>query len=442
MKRPTKGSSALRIGVLLASASLALAACGGSSSGGGGQSGGDPFSGELKVQVYGDWPFVKQNAEAFMKAHPGAKIDVGGITNDDLRQSGGRLFTCDDGPDVVSYTLQPSLMEEWISADALTPLDDVWDKDGIAKTVSETTARIATAADGKKYSVPLGLTQTPYLFYNKDAWAAAGATPPDPNTHQFASVEQFNSAMDALKKAGKVPLSIPGSFIEYMFNAPFQTSCGSAKYQEIATNWKPGGESAAKFTDPCAVKAIDQVSTWAKAGYFAPGLESMTFEQSQTLFDTQKAGSWIMGSWVPPVYEPKDFKWDWAMLPSLGTEPTAHGIGVDSFLVPARAKNPPLAKSFISYMIQKDTLESGMGRIPARTDTDLSKVIKSQLEISLADAAAKGTQVPYWSTTATVSQEQAFAQNVVAGAMTGKISAQDAAQKLQDAGDQYRQQHQ
>jgi ABC-type glycerol-3-phosphate transport system substrate-binding protein len=110
--------------------------------------------------------------------------------------------------------------------------------------------------------------------------------------------------------------------------------------------------------------------------------------------------------------------------------------------VPARAKNPPLAKSFISYMIQKDTLESGMGRIPARTDTDLSKVIKSQLEISLADAAAKGTQVPYWSTTATVSQEQAFAQNVVAGAMTGKISAQDAAQKLQDAGDQYRQQHQ
>jgi hypothetical protein len=50
--------------------------------------------------------------------------------------------------------------------------------------------------------------------------------------------------------------------------------------------------------------------------------------------------------------------------------------------------------------------------------------------------------VPYWSTTATVSQEQAFAQNVVAGAMTGKISAQDAAQKLQDAGDQYRQQHQ
>ena len=74
MKRPTKGSSALRIGVLLASASLALAACGGSSSGGGGQSGGDPFSGDLKVQVYGDWPFVKQNAEAFMKAHPGAKI--------------------------------------------------------------------------------------------------------------------------------------------------------------------------------------------------------------------------------------------------------------------------------------------------------------------------------------------------------------------------------
>lgn len=428
----------LQLGALVAVAGLALAGCTGGQSG---DSNGGEFKGDLKVQVYGDWPFVKQNAEAFMKEHPEAKITVGGITNDDMRQSGGRLFTSNDAPDVVSYTLQPSLMEEWISAGALTPLDDVWDKAKISDTVSKTTSDIATASDGKKYSVPLGLTQTPYIFINKEAWAAAGATLPDPTTHQFASVDQFTANLELLKKAGQVPLSIPGSFIEYMFNAPFQSSCGTQKYEEIAKNWKPGGESAAKYTEACAVKAIDQLVSWGKAGYFAPGLDSVTFEQSQTLFDTKKAASWIMGSWVPPVYEPKSFTWDWAMLPSLGTAPTAHGIGVDSFLVPAQAKNPELAKSFIQYMIDKGTLESGMGRIPARTDTDLSKVMTSKVEISLADAAAKGDQVPYWSTTATVSQEQAFAQYVVAGAMAGKMSAQEAAQKLQDAADQYRQQH-
>jgi ABC-type glycerol-3-phosphate transport system substrate-binding protein len=438
IQRHARARSAIRIGVLFIGASLAMTACAGS---GHKAPAGNPTSGSLNVRVYGDWPFVKRNADAFMKLHPEAKITVGGITNDDLRQNGGRLFTSSDAPDVVSYTLQPSLMEEWIKAGALTPLDDVWQKESIEKSVSATTTGISTAADGKKYSVPLGLTQTPYLFYNKDAWTAAGATLPDPTTHQFASVEQFTADLDLLKKAGKIPLSIPGSFIEYMFNAPFQSSCGTQKYTEIASNWKPNGKSAAKFTDPCAVKAIQALADWAKAGYFAPGMGSLTFEQSQSLFDTQKAGSWIMGSWVPPVYEPSKFKWDWAMFPSLGSEPTAHGIGVDAFLVPGKAKNVPLAKSFIEFMIQKDTLEDGMGRVPARTDVDLSKIIKSQVEISLASAASKGPQAPYWSTTATVSQEQAFGQYVVAGAMAGQMSAEDAAKKLQDAADEYRQQH-
>ncbi|GAB3609018.1 hypothetical protein GCM10027414_11430 [Humibacter ginsengiterrae] len=435
----TARSQLIRAGAILAAAGIALAGCSASNSNSGGS--GTADSGNLKVQVYGDWPFVKKDAEEFMKLHPKAKIQVGGITNDDLRQSGGRLFTSSDAPDVVSYTLQPSLMEEWISAGALQPVDDVWKKSDIASTVSKTTTQIATASDGKHYAVPLGLTQTPYLFYNKEAWTAAGATLPDATTHQFASLAQFNSDMDKLKAAGKIPLSIPGSFIEYMFNAPFQTSCGAKKYEEIARNWQPNGASAPKYTEACAVKAIDQLDKWAEAGYFAPGLESMTFEQSQTLFDTQQASSWIMGSWVPPVYEPKTFSWDWAMLPSIGSEPTAHGIGVDSFLIPAKAKNPDLAKSFIEYMIQKNTLEQGMGRIPARTDVDLNKVITSKVEISLADAAAKGEQVPYWSTTATVTQEQAFAQYVVAGSMTGKMTAKEAAQKLQEAADTYRSQH-
>ncbi len=418
---------------------MVLAGCGTPA---GGEGSGDGFSGDLNVQVYGDWPFVQRNAEAFMELHPDANITVGGITNDDLRQSGGRLFTSSDSPDVVSYTLQPSLMEEWIGAGALLPLDDVWEASQIEETVSETTIEIATASDGSKYSVPLGLTQTPYLLYNADAWEAAGATLPDETTHTFSSVEEFNSSLDALASAGQIPLSIPGSFIEYMFNAPFASSCGAELYEEIATNWRPGGEEAATYSEPCAVAAIQQLVEWSEAGYFAPGLDSLTFEQSQTLFDTEEAASWIMGSWVPPVYEPSEFEWDWALLPSLGEEPTAHGIGLDSFLVPSGAKNPALAKEFIAFMIESEVIEDGMGRIPAREDVDLEQVIESDLEISLADAAAEGDKVPYWSTTATISQEQAFAQYVVAGAMAGTLTAEEAAEQLQAAADEYREQRQ
>jgi hypothetical protein len=92
-------------------------------------------------------------------------------------------------------------------------------------------------------------------------------------------------------------------------------------------------------------------------------------------------------------------------------------------------------------MISKEVIEDGMGRIPARNDVDLSKVIESKLEISLAESAKNGEQIPYWSTAVTVSQEQAFLQSVVAGAMAGSKTAQEAAEQLQKAGDDYRSQH-
>lgn len=420
---------------------LALSACSPGGGGNGTGSGGE-FSGELKVQVYGDWPFVQKNADEFMKLHPEAKITVGGITNDDLRQSGGRLFTSNEAPDVVSYTLQSAIMEEWIDAGALQPLDDVWEKDKISESVSETTTKLATATDGKKYSVPLGLTLLPYVFYNKDAWAKAGATPPDPTTHVFGDLEAFNESLAAVKAAGYTPFSVPGvPFAEYMFSSPFSSSCGSDLYLEIANNWKADGENAPKYTEDCAVKAIQQMVDWNKAGYFPEGLEGLTFEQSQTFFDTQKAASWIMGSWVPPVYEPKTFEWDWALFPSLSDAPSAHGVSLDSFLVPAAAKNPELAKSFISFMTQKDTLENGMGRVPAREDVDLTKVMESKTEISLTEAMKTGDQTAAWFSTIPASIEQAFAQHVVSGAMTGAISPQEAAQRLQDAADEYRAAH-
>ncbi|MFE4545465.1 MULTISPECIES: ABC transporter substrate-binding protein [unclassified Arthrobacter] len=385
---------------------------------------------------------MKKNAEEFMKLHPQAKINVGGITNEDLRQSGGRLFTSSDAPDLVSYTLQSAIMEDWIQAGALQPLDDVWEKDKISSTVSETANKLATASDGKKYSVPLGLTLLPYVFYNKDVWAKAGATPPDPKTHVFKSLDEFNKSLAAVKAAGYTPFSVPGvPFAEYMFSSPFSSSCGSELYQKISNNWKADGDSAPKYTEPCAVKAIQQMVDWNKAGYFPSGLEGMSFEQSQTLFDTQKAGSWIMGSWVPPVYEPKNFKWDWALFPSLGSEPSAAGVSLDSFLVPAGAKNPELAKSFISYMIQKDTLEKGMGRVPAREDVDLTKVMTSKTEISLTEALKTGAQTAAWFSIIPASIEQAFAQHVVSGAMAGSLTAEQAAQKLQDAADKYRETH-
>ena len=398
---------------------------------------GDKFSGNLNVQVYGDWPFVKTDAALFMKAHPKANIKVGVITNDTLRSSGGRLFTSSDSPDVVSYTLQQTQMQSWIKAGALLPLDDLWKSADIASTVSKDSATQSTADDGHKYAVPLGLTLLPFGFYNTDLWSKAGATAPDSTTHEFASLDEFNSDLAKVKASGVTPFSAEGDWSEYAFSSLIASSCGTTKYVDISTNWKKGADSAPKYTDDCVIKAIDQWDSWGKAGYFPEGLASVTNAQDQALFDTQKSAMWLAGSWVPPVYTPK-FNWDWSLLPSLGGGRSPIGTSLDSFLVPKGAKNPALAKSFISYLIEKSTLEGGMGRIPARTDLDISKVISTPVTQSIYAALPQATTAPAWFTLIPPSVEAAFLQSVVSGSMTGSISSEDAAKALQAASDQYR----
>lgn len=416
---------------------LALTSCAGGTATEGGE-----FTGDLNVQVYGDWPFVQKAAEAFMDEHPDANIKVGGITNEQMRAGGGRLFTSDEAPDIVSYTLQSAYMEDWIAAGALLPLDDVWEDSDLASAVSQTTVDLATASDGNKYAVPLGLTLLPYVYYDTEQWAEIGGVAPDSTAHTFASVEEFTASLQKAKDAGLTALSVPGNpFTEYLFGSLFQSSCGTDLYTEISLNWQQGNDGDAQYTEQCVVDALQQLSDWAADGYFAQGLDSLTFEQSQTLFDSQKAPTWIMGSWVPPVYEPTDFTWDWALFPSLGDEPTAHGVSLDSFLVPAGAKNPELAKSFIEFMVSKEQIENGMGRVPAREDVDLSKVIESPLLTSIVETLVDSPQAPGWFTMLPASVEQEFSQAVVSGAMTGSVSPADAAAALQAAADEYREQH-
>lgn len=418
-------------------AALTLAGCSGGASTEGG-----PDSGDLNVQVYGDWPFVQAAAEEFMKEHPDANIRVGGITNEQMRESGGRLFTSSDAPDVVSYTLQDAYMEDWIAAGALQPLDDIWEEGELESVVGETTVELATASDGKKYSVPVALTLLPYVYMNTEQWAEIGGAAPDPETGAFGSLEEFSDSLQSAKDAGFTPLSVPGNpFVEYLFGSLLQSSCGTELYTEISLNWQQGNEGDAEYTEQCVVDALGVLGDWSEKGYFAQGLESLTFEQSQTLFDTQKSPTWIMGSWVPPVYEPEGFTWNWALFPSLGDEPTAHGVSLDSFMVPQGAKNPELAKSFISYLTSKAVVENGMNKVPAREDVDLSKVVESPILTDVVENFQNAPQAPGWFTMLPAAVEQEFSESVVSGSMSGRLTAEEAAQALQDAATAYREQH-
>jgi ABC-type glycerol-3-phosphate transport system substrate-binding protein len=430
----------LAAAAVVTAAALAMTACG-SGSGGGPASPtaatGADLKGNLDVRVYGDWPFVKADADSFMKLHPDVKITVGGTTNDELRQSGGRIFTSSDAPDVVSFTYNYPVIESWIKAGAVLNMDDMW-TDDLKKVLPQSVIDQAKATDGHYYAYPLGLTILPNVFYNTKALKDAGITV---TNRQFGTMEQFEQDLATLQKKGfDQPLSSPGqSLVELLWFGTLSSSCGPDTYAKMVHNWQDA--SAPKFTDPCAVRAIDTLKRWGAAGYLPKGWAQTTYDQSIGLFEKNSA-MWVSGDWAPPVYQPK-FDWDWAALPAVtGGQPTPLGLGVDSFLIPASAKNPSVAKAFIEYMTSPPVLEQKMGRVPARTDVDLGKVIgDNPVEISIAKDASNYKQVPYFGISVPPSVLDAVVQNVADGAVTGRMSSADAAAAVQKASDDYRAQN-
>ncbi|MFD7711532.1 ABC transporter substrate-binding protein [Streptomyces sp. NPDC059785] len=87
-------------------------------------------------------------------------------------------------------------------AEALLPLDDLIESTGFESDAFDDGAMKALESDGTQYAIPYD-TGPLVLFYNKDAFEAAGVDAPAPGW----TVEDFEAAATALKKDGQVALA-------------------------------------------------------------------------------------------------------------------------------------------------------------------------------------------------------------------------------------------
>lgn len=399
----------------------------------------DGLAGEIEVRVYADWEFVQTYADQFMAANPDVKINVTGLDSDWLREQAGRVFLSSESPDVISWTLSAELYDAWAAAGALLEMQDVWDAAGLTGNVPDSAVANSQTSDGGLFAAPLGLTITPLMYLNTQKLPAEVAATIS-ETHEFASIDEFHSVMDHLLAQGDEPaISTSGQIADIFFSWTLLNTCGADVYNAMSLNWKPGGESAPKYTDACGVEAIRILQEWVEKGYFPQGLPAINQEQSQALFETERSGAWLQGSWSAASAKPP-FDWTWTTLPSLEAGRTeAFMGGLDSFLIPSGTEAPDVAKAFVAYMLSKETLEGGMGRVPIRTDLDLEKVIPdAPLSREIANAVAGRDQIAGWSHLVPVPVLNAYSQTVVEGVMLGQGSAEDAAATIQRAADQFR----
>ncbi|MFC8276093.1 ABC transporter substrate-binding protein [Streptomyces sp. NPDC057271] len=194
---------------LAATASIALlaSACTGST----GNKAGDDPNAETTITFWHGWSApsevkaIQDNVDRFEKAHPNIKVKtVGNINDDKLSQAlraGGS-----NGPDVAA-SFTTSNVGKFCHTGAFADLKPFLEKDRV--DLDKTFSKILqdyTQFEGKRCSLPL-LSDAYGLYYNKDAFRAAGITAPPKTWSEFTEVAKklTKEKGDSYERLGFMP---------------------------------------------------------------------------------------------------------------------------------------------------------------------------------------------------------------------------------------------
>ena len=122
------------------------------------------------------------------------------------------------------------------------------------------------------------------VWYDKAAFEAAGIT------EVPVTMEEFETACEALLDAGIAPWALDDTYVHNFFSQAMQRYCGQDVVSELSMN---GGWSENEGAVAAAQKLID----WVNAGYFAEGAPDV-FPSSQNKIGLGTAAMVWSGSWV------------------------------------------------------------------------------------------------------------------------------------------------
>jgi raffinose/stachyose/melibiose transport system substrate-binding protein len=282
-KKLLMGSAALVVGA------LALSAC----SGGGGSS---SDGGKVSMTLWQNsttgpgQQFWKDAITAFEKDNPNVTITMQSVQNEDLD---GKLQTALNAGDPPDIFLQRGGGKMTAMVNAGQLMDLTGKISGEAKqNISDGSFKAETYQD-KVWAMPLSVLPGG-IFYSKDLYAKAGVTD-TPTT-----VDELEAADDKLKASGVAPLALgakdawPAAHWFYWFSI-----------RECAPSTMEKTGDSKDFSDPCWLKAANDLQDFAKTKPFNDGFLTTSAQQgagsSAGLVANHKAGGELMGAWDPGV---------------------------------------------------------------------------------------------------------------------------------------------
>ncbi|MGO3253377.1 ABC transporter substrate-binding protein [Microbacterium gubbeenense] len=383
----------------IAAASMALAGCSGGSDGGSTDGGTDGGSGG-EVEVFTWWAAGTEKAgldalvEVFGEQHPdvefinGAVAGGAGSAAKDLLQS---RLQAGDPPDTFQAHAGAEL-QDYIDAAQVEDVSDLYEEFGLTEAFPQDLLDRLTV-DGAIYSVPANIHRANVVWANPGVLEEAGLDP----EAEYASIDDWIEAMEAVKETGKTPLSVATTWTQVnLLETVLLADLGAEGYEGLwtgDTDW-----TGSDVTD--SLEHFETLMSFTNTD--RDGLDWP--DATQQIIDGQAAFN-VMGDWAEASFAEAGFEapTDYVYFPVPGTDGVFDFLA-DSFTLPVGAPHPDGVKAWLETVGSADgqtAFNQAKGSIPARTDADTSEfgayqqtAITSFAEDTIVSSLAHGAATP------------------------------------------------
>lgn len=374
-----------------AALALGLAACGGSDDGGDGGATGDDMAGGEQVEVFTWWAAGSEKAGldalvgVFEEQHPdiefinGAVAGGAGSAAKDLLQS---RLQANDPPDTFQAHAGAEL-QDYIDAAQIEDVSGLYDEFGLTEAFPPDLIERLTD-DGAIYSVPSNIHRANVVWANPSVLEEAGLDP----AAEYADLDAWFEALDAVEETGKTPLSIATTWTQvHMLETILLSGLGAEAYSGLwdgSTDWESAEVTA-------ALEDFEKLM-----GYTNTDRDGLDWPDATQQIIDGEAGFNVMGDWAVAAFQeagavaPDDYVY----FPVPGTDGTFDFLA-DSFTLPVGAPDPAGARAWLETVGSADgqvAFNLAKGSIPARTDVDTSEFPEYQQ--SAIESFASDTIVP------------------------------------------------
>ncbi|MFN4157349.1 MAG: ABC transporter substrate-binding protein [Gemmobacter sp.] len=301
----------------------------------------------------------------FEAANPDIKVELNNFDHEGYKTA-IRNFLTADSPDLANW-YAGNRMAPFVAAGQFMDVTDVWDANNLHEELASAAASMTI--DGKKWGIPYTYYQWG-IYYNRDAYAAAGVELPGPEGMDWA---QFLANCEKFKAAG-IDCVTTGT-------KALWPGAGIFDYVSLRTNgydWHmdlTAGKVA--WTDESVKKVFAELGKLAP--FVTANHAAIDWQDAAALLVQGRAANYVMGNFAVGVFKEGGMTNDnlgFLVFPEITPGlPRAEEAPTDTIHIPAGAKNVEDAKKFLAFIASAEAQtkwNAAQGQLPVNKNASVN----------------------------------------------------------------------